>query len=178
MYCKCHLLCIYLYHVCVCFWVGVRDSLSLKKAVLAKLSEGFHLWTAFLYCCGTHTLQPDTLRFGKKAVAVLSGFPSFWCTPFSRRATVAQQPSTRFDKGNRSTYQTTNPLHLTLRHPIELLVIDSYHNCSGKPLSFDCYSQTCLLRLLSCFCLVWISNVAEKCCWFLLTLSLRFPLKW
>lgn len=163
---------------CVCLLLGGSKRLSLKKAVRAKLSEGFRLWTAFSYCSGTHALQPDMLRFGTKAVAVRSGFPSFWCTPFSRRATVAQEPCMRFDKGNRSTYQTTNPLHPTLRCPIKLLMIDSYHNCTGNPLSFDCYSQTCLLCLLSCFCLVWISNVAEKCCWFLLTLSLRFPLKW
>lgn len=163
---------------CVCSWVGVRGSLSSKKAIHAKLSEGFHFWTAFSYCSSTHALQPDTLRFGTKAVAVGSGLLSFRCTPLSWQATVAWEPCTRFGKGNRSTYQTMNPLHSTLRCPIELLVIDSYHNCSGKPLSFDCYSQTCLLRLLSCFCLVWISNVAEKCCWFLLTLSLWLPLKW
>lgn len=162
--------------MCACFWVGPR--LSLKKAIHVKLWEGFHLWTAFSYCCSARALQPDTLHFGTKAVAVCSGCPCFWCTPFSWQATGAQEPCMRFDKGSRSTNQTTKPLHLTLGCLIELLVIDSYHNCSGKPLSFDCCSQTCLLCLLSCFCLVWISNVAEKCCWFLLTLSLRFPVKW
>lgn len=42
-------------------------------------------------------------------------------------------------------------------------MIDSYLDCSGKPLSFNCYSQTYLLHLLSCFCLVWISNILLIC---------------
>lgn len=160
------------------FAFGWGKELPSKKAVQGKLSEGFHFWTPFSYCSSNGALQPHALCFGTKAVAVHSAFPSFWCTPFSRHAAAAQEPCMRFHKGNRSTYQTRSPLHSTLRCLMEFLVIGSYHSCSGKALSFDCYSQTCLLRLLSCFCLVWISNVAEKCCWFLLTLSLWFPLKW
>lgn len=56
-----------------------------------------------------------------------------------------------------------SPLYLALRYPIQFLMIDSYLDRSGKLLSFNCYSQTYLLHLLSCFCLVWISNLLLIC---------------
>lgn len=37
----------------------------------------------------------------------------------------------KFDKGNRGTNQTTS-LYLTLKYPVDLLVIDSYHNCRER----------------------------------------------
>lgn len=50
----------------------------------------------------------------------------------------------RFDKGNRGTNQT-NPLYLTPEYPVDLLEIDSFHNCRER-----CWAVTATAKPAYC----------------------------
>lgn len=129
MYCKFHSLCIYLSCACDCFWVGVKG-LSLKHVVHTKQNlRQLPLLSCFLLLLQYLCPVARDAAFWNTSCGCVLWFSILLVHTIFLMGHSSSAALHKFDKGNSGRNQTTTPLHLTLKCPTDLLVIDSYHNC-------------------------------------------------